>query len=170
MSAFARGEAEWVEPEELKVFKLKLPAWLCQPYVRPTPEEHLRKQEEYKERDRRLETAKREMVEEEEDKKVEGSLSKKKLKKLEKNSMKALSRAAAARDGMKTCPQCQKNPASNKCSYCLCRACCKPKCYAEELDCEGHGILVKTKRAGFKRARAAEQAAEQEAELLLPAS
>lgn len=33
-----------------------------------------------------------------------------------------------------------------KCLYQLCKRCCRNKCYEEELDCKGHGILVHTRR------------------------
>lgn len=34
-----------------------------------------------------------------------------------------------------------------KCGFTLCKQCCRSKCYVEELDCPGHRILVKTRRA-----------------------
>ena len=33
-----------------------------------------------------------------------------------------------------------------KCEYLLCKACCKSKCYRDDLDCTGHRIWVKTSR------------------------
>lgn len=33
-----------------------------------------------------------------------------------------------------------------KCGYKLCKKCCRDKCFTGNLDCEGHRILVKTRR------------------------
>ena len=40
---YEKGHESWQNPEELKAFNLKYPPYLCQPYVRPPPEEHLKK-------------------------------------------------------------------------------------------------------------------------------
>lgn len=34
----------------------------------------------------------------------------------------------------------------SKCTYQLCKKCCRNKCFIENLDCPGHRILVKTRR------------------------
>ena len=47
---YESGEKTWNSPPELEVFKLKHPPWHCQPYVRPPPEDHLKKLEEIKKR------------------------------------------------------------------------------------------------------------------------
>ena len=41
--AFHRGEQEYVEAEELAAYNLALPAYICQPYVRPPPEQFIAK-------------------------------------------------------------------------------------------------------------------------------
>lgn len=45
---YHNGEKVWV-PKEV-TYNLKLPPWICQPYVRPAPEEHKRKLEELADR------------------------------------------------------------------------------------------------------------------------
>ena len=45
LSIYQQGHEAWQSPEELKVFNLKYPPYICQPYVRPSPEEHLKKME-----------------------------------------------------------------------------------------------------------------------------
>ena len=135
------GETAWTEPEELKVFNLKLPPWLCQPYVRPPPEEAIRKMNEIKAREKEA-LAKRALEETE-----EGGLSKRKLKKLEKNPNRKFPHA---RENCKLCKTCP-NPAGMKCESGLCKKCCRSKCYNEELDCVGHRIQVKTKREAARK-------------------
>lgn len=145
---FHTGEKEWTMPEELAVFKLRFPPWLCQPYVRPAPEEHLKKVGEAMERER---SKKRDSA----DKDVaEGTttLSKKMRKKMERNPNKTFT--GAARENRKLCLGCP-NYAGAKCDHDRCKKCCRHKCWTEELDCVGHRIQVKTKR---ERARIVEGA------------
>ena len=132
--AFHEGKESYEEPDELRVFKLKHPSWICQPYVRPPPEEHLKKMEEIKERQSK--DPKRKPEEQ------NGGLSKRKMKKIERNPNKTFSKA---RENCKLCLTCP-NPCGTKCGQQLCRQCCRTKCFEQELDCEGHKIWVFTKR------------------------
>ena len=40
-AAYHEGVKEYVEAEELTMYRLAHPAYICQPYVRPPPEEYL---------------------------------------------------------------------------------------------------------------------------------
>lgn len=127
-------------------YNLDLPPWLCKSYVRITPEEHIKKIEEKVHRNADT------MFDQKENQDVligkrprdstENGLSKKKLKKLQK-------RERTSCNGRREIVMCQndcKNPMGLKCSFSLCKTCCRIKCYVDHEDCAGHGILTKTKR------------------------
>ncbi|KAJ0180568.1 hypothetical protein K1T71_003972 [Dendrolimus kikuchii] len=122
-------------------YNLILPPWICQPYVRMSPEEHTQKMEML---NKTQDTCERKRNHEE----LEGNIiSRKKMKKLRRimrRPMKA--EQTNGRSGEicvnNTCP----NPLGGKCEYQLCKKCCKNKCYEEDLDCKGHRILVHTRR------------------------
>eukprot|EP00095_Tigriopus_kingsejongensis_P002930 maker-scaffold1588_size34843-snap-gene-0.15 protein:Tk02930 transcript:maker-scaffold1588_size34843-snap-gene-0.15-mRNA-1 annotation:"GF22874" len=141
------GEKAWECPEELQVFKLSFHPWLCQPYVRPPPEEHLKKMKEIEER---AEVPKRppSLVLDQDG----NPISRKKQKKMERNPFKNFTHA---REQCVLCQSCH-NPAGTKCGYGLCRKCCREKCFVEDLDCPGHRIQVQSKRAAARRHQAAE--------------
>ncbi len=156
---------DWeLERQELQSFKLKHAPWICQPYVRPPPEEHLKKLEETREKERlkkaaaaeaaasakRSSTEDNSMVAEGED--GGNQISRKKMKKMERNPYKMFTHA---RENCKLCQLCP-NPCGQKCETSLCRKCCKQKCFTEELDCLGHKIFVKSKR-DFARKRKEEE-------------
>ncbi|KAL3875486.1 hypothetical protein ACJMK2_033432 [Sinanodonta woodiana] len=123
--------------------ELPLPYWICQPYVRPSPEE------EEKNREKREQMhLKRTLVfhdlQEGADK-----LSKKKMKKQMRNIKKNFDPSKKIQYDL--CTQCC-NPKGQRCSYELCKKCCKRKAYTENLDCPGHNILCKTKAEQRKAA------------------
>ncbi|CAH0382117.1 unnamed protein product [Bemisia tabaci] len=123
-------------------YNLRLPPWLCQPHVRISPEDHLKKMEEC-----RLRDTKNEKENINECCKREGSpLSKKKMKRLKRIGKINFN----PRRTFEKCSKCS-NPAGTKCEQKLCKVCCRTKCYNENLDCEGHRILIKTKRERSKK-------------------
>ena len=138
LEPYHSGEKEWEEPEELKVFKLKHKPWICQPYVRPPPEEHIKKMNEIKEKEKKGEHPGKMYLD------PEGNeISRRKMRRLERRP--EAKRFPHARENTKLCQSCP-NPCGTKCDYGLCKKCCKSKCYNEELDCVGHRIQVKSKR------------------------
>lgn len=146
LAPFHEGREEFEAPEEIRNRNLRFPPWICQPYVRPPPEEHLKKVSEIQQREKAAHLVEKRAI----DAGDEAAISKRKLKKMEKNPNKKFPHA---RDNCKICASCP-NPAGQRCDYALCKKCCKSKCYNEELDCSGHRILVKTKRE-MARARVA---------------
>ncbi|XP_063702247.1 tRNA-dihydrouridine(16/17) synthase [NAD(P)(+)]-like isoform X2 [Culicoides brevitarsis] len=142
---FHDGIEIWKNPDSLEeTYDLKLPPWICQPYVRPPYSEHLQKLAEAQ---KRSETEKREYFDED-----GNQISRKKLKKLEKKQ-----RRKAGKIPQEKPPTCSNETCNNlmgtKCEVNkLCRACCKEKCGNEGLDCPGHKIFIATNRE-TKRAK-----------------
>jgi len=142
---------EFVEPEELELFKLKYPVWLCQPYVRPPPDVYLEKMRMLAEKERKAREELVKLLGVGEKRSVDGNveesnqLSKKKQKKLERNPRKGVSKGRENTD--LCCGLACKNPCSLKCSHARCKRCCKEKAFMDNLDCEGHRVFVRTNRA-----------------------
>ncbi|XP_022114378.2 tRNA-dihydrouridine(16/17) synthase [NAD(P)(+)]-like isoform X1 [Pieris rapae] len=130
-------------------FNLILPPWICQPYVRMSPEAHTEKMDNiYKKQNNNCES-KRSLED------PEGNpISRKKMKKLLKiirKPSKADSEKQPRRTGVICSNEICPNPLGGKCSYQLCKKCCRNKCYEVDLDCKGHGILVHTRRETAKK-------------------
>lgn len=111
---------------------LELPPWLCQPYVREPPQEHMHKlqhgtlqKQKYKDEDG-------------------NEISRKRSKKLKRIARRP-NRTSTPKRSSDRCHDCP-NPLGFKCEYKLCRQCCRNKCYVENLDCAGHRNLTKTRR------------------------
>lgn len=134
---YYEGRLPWTE--ETIDCNLKLPPWLCQPYVRSTPEEHAQKLETIKAKAEN--TRVKEEIRDEEGNRI----SRKQLKKLQRLARRPNRPAVIVKRGTDRCDSCP-NPLGFKCVYKLCRQCCKKKCYTENLDCIGHGHLIKTGR------------------------
>nr|XP_042902317.1 tRNA-dihydrouridine(16/17) synthase [NAD(P)(+)]-like [Parasteatoda tepidariorum] len=119
----------------LKDYGLPDPPWICQPYVRPDPvasAQKVKKEKSAPENEIAPCGIKRQNC--------DNSLSKKKLKKLLKNPRKQFS-IKKAFDVCSLCP----NPKGTKCTYQLCKSCCRDKSFKENLDCSGHRFSFKTK-------------------------
>ncbi|CAL4096345.1 unnamed protein product, partial [Meganyctiphanes norvegica] len=148
MLPYTTGNSPWEPKIDSPEANLPFPPWVCQPYVRIPPEQHLAK---IQERQRQALELKQQQQEEEDAENSNGegkrasseesNISKKKQKKLQKNPKKTFE-VPNSRYEKCIC----KNPKGGKCSYGLCRACCRVHCYTQGLDCPGHYILVKTKR------------------------
>ncbi|XP_072027806.1 tRNA-dihydrouridine(16/17) synthase [NAD(P)(+)]-like [Amphiura filiformis] len=109
---------------------LRHPHWICQPYVRPTPEETEQQQKE-KNLKRPLSI----------DPNSEG-LSRNKQKRKERNPKAKFENKGVHYEKCVTCG----NPRGLRCVFTLCRACCKHTAYKAMADCAGHNLMFKTKR------------------------
>ena len=140
-------EESFPEPEELKMFNLKHPPWLCQPYVRPPPEVYLEKmrkiaEEERKERaESKVEDNKRSS---ENDKEEDIQMSKSKRKKLEKKEQKERWKLLnQQKTEYQSCSaDACNNPCSQKCAFLLCRKCCRDKATREPIICEVITMII----------------------------
>ncbi|XP_053623585.1 tRNA-dihydrouridine(16/17) synthase [NAD(P)(+)]-like isoform X2 [Plodia interpunctella] len=126
-------------------FDLILPPWICQPYVRISPEEHTKKMDMHNKN------------QDDSHKRLLGDsdghvISRKKMKKMRRilrrppkpDNQNGRSGDICVHDD---CP----NPLGGKCIYQFCKKCCKNKCFEENLDCSGHRILVRTRREIAKK-------------------
>ncbi|CAG9763947.1 unnamed protein product [Ceutorhynchus assimilis] len=120
---YHKGLSIWPHSDN---YDMTLPPWLCQPYVRNTASASLAvNKRQYED--------------------PEGNpISRKKMKKL-RRILRRPEKLDSRPANMEKCCQCQ-NPLGSKCHYRLCRKCCRDKCFLENLDCEGHRILVRTRR------------------------
>ncbi|XP_026472630.1 tRNA-dihydrouridine(16/17) synthase [NAD(P)(+)]-like [Ctenocephalides felis] len=133
------GEKYWNLSAE-PTYNLVFPPWMCQPYVRPPPEEHLKKVEENQNKSADL-LPKRNYED------ADGNMiSRKRMKKLRRIQRRPIRDPSEYVKRTGEYCLCCPNPIGDKCTYTLCKKCCKEKCYHENLDCAGHRILVKTRR------------------------
>ncbi|XP_069364704.1 tRNA-dihydrouridine(16/17) synthase [NAD(P)(+)]-like isoform X2 [Maniola hyperantus] len=146
---YHQGESTFEDNEGITRYgyNLILPPWLCQPYVRMSPDEHTQKMENLCKNLDNNET-KRSLED------LDGNvMSRKKMKKMRRIMRRPLKPdpELAGRTGEicvgETCP----NPLGGKCEYRLCKKCCRNKCFEEDLDCKGHRILVHTRREMAKQ-------------------
>ncbi|BFF94673.1 tRNA-dihydrouridine(16/17) synthase [Drosophila madeirensis] len=148
---YHRGEVVYV-PEEMDATistdKLELNAWLCQPYIRASPESHRQKIAEKELEAVDPNRAKRQYFD-----KDGNEISRKRMKKLRRRQRRPNKTEAQVHQRherrLQYCTACA-NPQGSKCEFNLCRVCCKDKCYGEDCDCPGHGILIKSRRAKAK--------------------
>ena len=74
---YSNGSQEWKPPTDHPTSILPFPPWCCQPYVRPAPEEHLKKMEQANMEAKRKAECEPDQLE-------DGAMSKSKMKKLAK--------------------------------------------------------------------------------------
>ncbi|XP_017152427.2 tRNA-dihydrouridine(16/17) synthase [NAD(P)(+)]-like [Drosophila miranda] len=140
-------------PEEMDAAistdKLELSPWLCQPYIRASPESHRQKIAEKELAAIDPNRAKRQYFD-----KDGNEISRKRMKKLRRRQRRPNKTEAQVHQRherrLQYCTVCA-NPQGSKCEFNLCRVCCKDKCYGEDCDCRGHGILIKSRRAKAKK-------------------
>ncbi|XP_064630699.1 tRNA-dihydrouridine(16/17) synthase [NAD(P)(+)]-like [Lineus longissimus] len=107
------------------------PYWICQPYVRPSPEELERRQAESQKRQREDDSKPKEEVY------VNGvKLSRNQIKRLKKNPY--LKIGQPKREYEICAVEVCHNPSGKNCQHGLCRACCKKTTAESSIVCLGH--------------------------------
>lgn len=135
--SYHNGDERYTEENDELDYNLKLPPWVCQIYIRPPPEEHIQKMEIHRINED-LGTHKRYYDDE------GNQISRKLMKKLRRIHRRPKKLEGAHERNPDSCKNCG-NPIGFKCTYKLCKTCCKDKCFYEVLDCKGHKFLFKTK-------------------------
>ncbi|ALC38542.1 CG3645, partial [Drosophila busckii] len=126
-----------------------LSPWLCQPYIRASPESHRQKIAEKEREAVDPNRTKRQYFDP-----AGNEISRKRMKKLRRRQRRPSKTEAQIQLRHERCLEyCTKcaNPLGFKCEFRLCRVCCRDKCFAEDCDCPGHGILIKSRRAKAKQ-------------------
>lgn len=132
-----KSRYEVVNENAVSSSDLPFPPWICQPYVRPPPVVPCNGQTTDVSVANTEASAKRVIVDGE-----EVALSKKKLKKLQKNPHKVF---GEKKQTFEKCSKCF-NPKGSKCVFSLCKSCCKVKTFNEFLDCSGHRFTFLSKK------------------------
>ncbi|XP_059618604.1 tRNA-dihydrouridine(16/17) synthase [NAD(P)(+)]-like isoform X2 [Phlebotomus argentipes] len=121
------------EPE--KTFNISIPPWLCHSYIRIPPEEHKMKLEEAQKRAEDPNREKRLFYDEE-----GNQISRKKMKKLRRLNRKPGRQGSQNERSFDLCAECT-NPVGLKCSFSMCKRCCKSHCLEKDVKCIGHKLL-----------------------------
>lgn len=138
-SPYHMGIQKWDPIDDPMTYDMKLPPWICQPYVRPPYSVTLQKLADAQ---KRSEAEKREFFDED-----GNQISRKKLKKLEKKQRRKAAKVPQEKPTLVCTNEKCSNLMGTKCEVNqLCRACCKEKCGLEGLDCPGHKIFIKSHR------------------------
>lgn len=139
---FHEGHSTWDgEPDVNNTpdYNLKIPPWICQPYYRMPPEEHLQKLEDIQKSIDKC--GKRKYFDDD-----GNAISRKHMKKLRKMSKRMRNKEHHNRHGEICIFYRCKNTKGLKCLFQYCKTCCRDKCFNENLDCTGHKLFVKEKQ------------------------
>lgn len=141
---FHDGEAAWNDEttdDFVPDYNLKLPPWICQPYYRIPPAEHKQLLEE------KQKAAEKRVKQKYFDSEGNAISRKhmKKLKRLEKRTKIKIER----HEELCAMSDCD-NTRGIKCDFKFCRICCKRLCHSDTLNCLGHKMFIKDKRAKAK--------------------
>ncbi|RWS24933.1 tRNA-dihydrouridine(16/17) synthase-like [NAD(P)(+)] protein [Leptotrombidium deliense] len=123
------------ESQECEMSTLPVPVYLCQPFYRPPPAASLLDSA----KDTCETTHKRKTEESSNDAQVS-----KRLQRKERKLGKTIVKVNEKKSKVPICVLCP-NPKGLKCSWDLCKSCCRKKSYSEVLDCTAHRFMFKSK-------------------------
>lgn len=126
-------------------FNLQLPPWICQPYIRMHPDDHVKMLAEKQKAANDPERVRPVYIDDDGQ-----EISRKLMKKLRRSSRRPNAKGMRCKDE-RTLPLCQSgtdcvNPMGTRCVHELCKVCCRDKCHANNLDCAGHKFFPQSKR------------------------
>lgn len=124
---------------------LYLPPWICQPYVRMDPNDHVKLLAEKQKAAEDPERVRPVFVDDE-----GNEISRKLMKKLRRSSRRPNAKGMRCKDE-RSLPLCQSgtecvNPMGTKCAHELCKVCCRNLCYEKNVDCVGHKFFPQNKK------------------------
>ncbi|GAB0094497.1 tRNA-dihydrouridine(16/17) synthase [Sergentomyia squamirostris] len=134
------GLLEYVPEIPTENYDLTIPPWLCHSYIRLPPDQHKLKLEEAQKRAEDPTREKRLFYD------VDGNeISRKKMKKLRRMSRKPTKQGnvQSNRSLFDPCVVCH-NPVGMKCSYSMCKPCCRNNFFTTNQACGGHKVLKKS--------------------------
>lgn len=143
------GREVYVEDENEKKsendYNLYLPAWICQPYIRMDPDDHIKLLAEKRKVAEDPERVRPVFIDDD-----GNEISRKLMKKLRRSSRRPNAKGMRCKEE-RSLPLCQNNtecvnPMGIKCVYELCRICCRDKCYDNNVECSGHKFILKNKK------------------------
>lgn len=133
------------EKKSENIYNLSLPPWICQPYIRMHPDDHVKLISEKQRAAKDPERIQPVFIDDDGNK-----ISRKLMKKLRRASRRPNAKGVRSKKE-RVLPLCKNgtecvNPMGVKCVRELCRICCRDKCYQNKIECSGHKFFPNNKK------------------------
>lgn len=126
-------------------YNLRLPPWVCQPYIRMDPDDHVKMLADKQKEAENPERVRPVFLDDD-----GNEISRKLMKKLRRSSRRPNAKGMRCKEE-RALPICKSgadcvNPMGMKCVHDLCRVCCRAKCFTAITACGGHKFFPRNKR------------------------